>query len=140
LLHGDDKWLAENIRHAAVAEEAIVGGVSSREEEEELVAVNAWVRELGLKEGELAYDHADPVTGDQVAVFDLAWPNGLQEGLTEPVALLLNEGERTIALANAAGLRCFTSSEAFRRYVTEEVIGASPPDLIRSTAAASAGL
>lgn len=124
LLHGDHKWLAENARHATDAAVPIVGGISSLEEEQELKSVNAWIEELGFKAGEMSYDHADEQTGDQVAVFDLVWPNGLQEGLTEPVALLLNEGEETLALANAAGFRCFTSSDAFRTYVDREVMGA----------------
>ena len=46
----------------------------------------------GLPRGMLAYDFADAETGEQKAVFDLAWPNGIQEELSQPVAVLLNEG------------------------------------------------
>ena len=124
LLHGEEQWLTDNERHVPAAPAQILGGISSAEEEEELMAANAWVQELGFKEGQMNFDHADQETGEQVAVFDLVWPNGIQEGLSEPVALFLNEPETTLALANAAGLRCFTSTEAFRKYVHDELLSA----------------
>jgi hypothetical protein len=62
------------------------------------------------------------VSGEQRAVFDLAWPNGVQEELSQPVAVLLNETSDTIAIASQAGFRCFTATEEFRRYVYSEVL------------------
>ena len=62
-------------------------------------------------------------TGAQIAVFDLAWPSGLQEELSQPVAVLLNEDAATIAHASQAGYRCFTDTISFRRYVQQEIIG-----------------
>jgi len=56
-------------------------------------------------------------------VFDLAWPNGIQEELTQPVAVLLNEGAETLAIASQAGFRCFTAVDDFKRYVRAEVLG-----------------
>jgi hypothetical protein len=73
--------------------------------------------------GTLAYDFADPATGEQRAVFDLVWPAGIQEELTQPVAVLLNEEPATLALASAAGFRCFTSPADFRAYVEREILG-----------------
>jgi hypothetical protein len=52
-----------------------------------------------------------------------SWPNGIQEELSQPVAVLLNEGASTIALASQAGFRCFTDATVFRRYVEAEVMG-----------------
>jgi hypothetical protein len=46
----------------------------------------------------------------------------LQEGLTQPVAVLLNEGTETLALASSAGFRCFTSVAAFNDYITTEIL------------------
>jgi hypothetical protein len=69
----------------------------------------------------LAYDFADPHSGEQKAVFDLAWPNGVQEELSEPVAVLLNEEGGTIAIASQAGFRCFTTTDDFTRYVENEI-------------------
>ena len=61
-------------------------------------------------------------TGEQKAVFDLAWPNGIQAGLSQPAAVLLNESSDMIALASGAGYRCFTTPTDFRRYVEEEFL------------------
>lgn len=57
-------------------------------------------------------------------MFDLAWLQGIQEELTQPVAVLLNEEPEVIALAGAAGFRVFTSIEGFKAYVEREVVGA----------------
>ncbi|MEW6490268.1 MAG: hypothetical protein AB1578_20460 [Thermodesulfobacteriota bacterium] len=91
------------------------GGIGSVEEEQELEAVNDWMEARGLPPGTLLFDLADPETGEQKAVFDLAWPNGIQEGLSEPVAVLRNEESETIAIASQAGSRCFTAVAEFQR-------------------------
>jgi hypothetical protein len=36
--------------------------------------------------------------------------------------LVLNEEPATLAVASAAGFRCFTSPAAFRTYVTREIL------------------
>ncbi len=123
LLHGDTRWLSGPA--AAVAQQAseTVGGITSEEEEAELIGLNAWMGEQCLPLGTLAYDFADPATGEQQAVFDLAWPAGIQEELSQPVAVLLNEEPATLALASAAGFRCITSPADFRAYVEREILG-----------------
>ncbi len=121
LLHGDRSWLGKAAPAARVQAQTL-GAVDSADEEAELAAVNEWVVAHGLTAGEIAFDYADPDTGDQRAVFDLAWPSGVQEELSEPVALLLNEPADTIAVASAAGYRCFTSVGAFKEYVTENIL------------------
>jgi hypothetical protein len=100
----------------------VTGGITSEEEEEQLEAINDWMEEMGLSRGMLAYDFADAATGEQRAVFDLAWPSGIQEELSQPVAVLLNESADTIGIASQAGYRCFTSSEEFRRYVSNDIL------------------
>jgi hypothetical protein len=125
LLHGDTRWLAG----AAAAIPVVVtagGGITSEEEEQELEAANDWIEAQGLPRGIMAYDFADPDTGEQKAVFDLAWPNGIQEELSQPVAVLLNESIETIGIASQAGYRCFTSIEEFRRYVDSEILAGEP--------------
>lgn len=121
LLHGETRWLSA----APVFEvaSAVVGGISSQSEEAELEALNDWVESCRLPRGTLAYEYADPVSGQQIAVLDLAWPHGLQEELSQPVALLLNEESEVIALASQAGFRCFTDSESFRYYIERDVVG-----------------
>jgi len=121
LLHGDTRWL-EGPAPKVVETQIILGSISSEDEEEELDAVNDWVQEQGLPRGIISYEYADQQTGEQRAVFDLAWPKGIQEELSEPIVLLLNEPAETIAFANLAGFRCFTSSGDFKRYVKEEIL------------------
>ena len=121
LLHGDTRWLAGPTA-AVSATSTVTGGITSEEEEEQLEAINDWMEEMGLSRGILAYDFADAATGEQRAVFDLAWPSGIQEELSQPVAVLLNESADTIGIASQAGYRCFTSSEEFRRYVSNEIL------------------
>lgn len=121
LLHGDTRWLMGPTAPLPAAA-VVVGGISSEEEEEQLEQLNDWVEAQNLPRGEMSFDFADPVTGEQKAVFDLAWPNGIQEELSQPVALLLNESASTIAIASQAGFRCFTSVEEFQRYVNAEIL------------------
>jgi hypothetical protein len=126
LLHGDLRWL-DGPSVAAVASQETVPSVGSYgntsiEEEAELEGVNAWMRSQGLPAGELAYDFADATTGEQRAVFDLAWPQGIQEELSDPVVILLNETAEVVAIASQAGYRCFTSIGDFQRYVEKDIL------------------
>jgi hypothetical protein len=75
-----------------------------------------------LPRGVFAFDFADEVSGEQKAVFDLVWPNGIQEALSQPVAVLLNENTETLALASRAGFRCFTTAMGFQDYVQREIL------------------
>lgn len=121
LLHGEDHWLEGRPAHPSPAV-AVPGSIDSEEEEQELLAINEWVEKLELPHGEISYDLADPETGEQLAVLDLAWPNGLQEELSEPAAVLLNESAEMIAVASQAGFRCFTATPAFKHYVESEIL------------------
>lgn len=118
LLHGDERWLEGD---AIKVQPQYSAGIETDAEEQELQQVNAWVQAKGLAPGVLAFEYADPA-GMPRAVFDLAWPQGLQAELTQPVVLLLNEPMETIAIASGAGYRCFTSREAFQQYVLSEIL------------------
>jgi hypothetical protein len=99
-----------------------VASIEPEEEERRLFGINLWMRAQGLPAGqqylELTSDDGATILG----IIDLAWPDGIQEGLTQPVALLLNEEESMEQVVNAAGYRFFTSESAFMRYVTETFI------------------
>jgi hypothetical protein len=120
LLHGDNRWLTGPTA-VVYPDVAVRGGITSEEEEEQLEALNDWMESQNLARGLMAHDFAD-ATGKQVAVFDLAWPVGIQQELSQPVAVLLNEPADTISLANQAGFRCFTTTEDFRHYVNTEIL------------------
>ena len=120
LLHGESRWLAGPT--AALPSQApIPGGITSEEEEALLEETNDWMEQQGLPRGVLSYDFADADTGEQKAVFDIAWPNGIHEDLSQPVAILLNESAATMGVASQSGYRCFTDINDFRRYVETEI-------------------
>jgi hypothetical protein len=116
LLHDDTSWL-DGSRAAKITDRVLLGGIASEDEAKELEALNAWVAAQALAHGQMAYDFVDPETGEQRAIFDLVWPSGVQEELTEPVAVLLGESAELISMASSAGFRCFTSTTAFKSYV-----------------------
>jgi hypothetical protein len=126
LLHGDTRWLADSAVLAATQgvapEPAPVGAVSSESEEEELEDLNDWIEQQGLPRGELSHEVTDINTGAASVMIDLAWPNGLQEGLSEGVALLLNEEAEAVVRASQAGFRCFSSAADFKAYVENEIL------------------
>lgn len=98
------------------------GAVTDEDEEKTIIDCAEWVVSQGLPEGEIVYELVDHESGTLLAVFDLAWPDGLQEGLSQPVALLLDEGDDTIMAANRAGYRYFTSVDDFKAYVRQEIL------------------
>jgi hypothetical protein len=115
----------------SVAEEQVVTPVLERpavaisteddgeDEEEVLRQCNRWVADQGLPEGEMMYELADTESGEAVAILDLAWPNGLQEGLSQPVALLIDEPIEVEEAVNRAGFTFFTTIKSFRGYVRD---------------------
>jgi len=106
----------------------VPGQIESDDEEKLLRECNAIMARQGLAEGELLYEVADADSGEPLAVLDLAWPEGLQPGLTQPVAILINESAETVEAASAAGFRCFTEIESFLDYVAKEILSTTLED------------
>jgi hypothetical protein len=88
----------------------VVPGDVEREEEEIIREVNEWVAQQGLPQGDYMYELVDDATGTPLAVIDLAWPSGLQEGYSQPVALLIEEDQETEQLISRAGYLTFTDA------------------------------
>lgn len=101
--------------------EYVPGGIDDDEEEARLVRCNKWAVKQGLPEGQIEYELVDS-HGHQTAILDLAWPDGLQPGLTQPVCVLIDEGDDVEDAASLGGFRCFSSPWAFRKYVREEIL------------------
>ncbi|MBE0448304.1 MAG: DUF262 domain-containing protein [Actinobacteria bacterium] len=101
---------------------SVPGGVESEDEERIIREFNGWIVEQGLPEGEFMYELTDPFTGEPLAILDLAWPNGLQEGYSQPVALLIDEDKEIEEAANRAGYRYFTDIDSFRLYIEREIL------------------
>lgn len=116
LLH-EDTHVLDSSRPARQAHSVLLGGISSEEEYRELDELRRWVEAEGFAAGVLGYDLVDPETGEQRAILDLAWPDGVQAELSEPVAVLLDESAELISVASAAGFRCFTAVTGFRAYL-----------------------
>ena len=100
----------------------VPGMVETDEEEQLLRDCKEWVAEQGLSDGEISYELTDPDLGELLAILDIAWPKGLQEGLSQPVALLIGEGEEIEEIVNRLGYRYFTDVDAFREYVSTEIL------------------
>lgn len=86
-----------------------------------LESANSLALEHGLPAGEIAYDIVDKQTGELVTL-DLAWPDGLQIGYTQPVALLIDEYDEVRQMINDAGFRVFTTLASFQRYVERDIL------------------
>jgi len=105
---------------------AVPGGITSEAEAQLLRECNEWIVAQGLPAGDFSYELVNESTGDPIAIFDLAWPDGLQERLSDPVALLIDEGEETEQAANQARYRFFTDVESFRDYVKRDILALEP--------------
>ena len=92
--------------------------IASTDEENELRAIQEWVKTLGLPKGEFGYE----LEGSG-AIIDLAWQDGLPENTGRPVALLLNESAETYRTVSQAGYDCFTNFRSFKEYVDPEMAG-----------------
>ena len=114
--------IAEVTETPAVTPKQLPGGVESEEEEELLHACKDWVLDQELPEGQFMFELADEETGRPLAIFDLAWPEGLQAELSQPVAVLIDEGPEVHEFANAHGFRYFTSIDSFKQYVHREIL------------------
>ena len=102
--------------------EVVVEAGASDDEEYLVQQCNRWVVKQGLPPGEAMYELTDPENGEAVAILDLAWPNGLQEGFSQPVALLIDEPIEVEEEVNRAGYRFFTNLKEFRGYVKQEIL------------------
>jgi hypothetical protein len=108
----------------------VTGAIESEEEEQALKELNSWVTAQGLPEGELGYELLEYETTEVIALVDLAWPNGLQEGLSQPVAFMIGEEQETIQVVTLAGYRCFVDVVAFKGYIQREVLAMDEADSI----------
>lgn len=123
LLHGELYWLEGGAKPAArVSMSPVLGGITSEAEEIEVEALRDWMQTRALPPGDQSFEVVDSTTGRQLAILDLAWPKGVQEELSQPVALLLYESKETLELASRLGFRTFTDTQDFKDYVQREVL------------------
>ena len=129
LLHNETHWLDGT---SASAPKALVSAspnvADEASEGDEIANLNQWIADLDLPRGEIDFELADAATGAPVAVFDLAWPKGIQEELSQPVALLQRQNSDVLALANGAGYRYFTGTDELKNYVEKEILASKSAD------------
>ena len=107
-------------RQSAVSREA--SGPDLDDDEAAILAnANRFAIENGLPAGEMAYEIVTEYPDDPITL-DLAWPEGLQVGFSQPVALLIYEDDALLRAATDEGFRVFTDLVAFRRYVERNII------------------
>lgn len=106
----------------------VVSNAAQEAEDRILDEASAWLVEHGLPAGERNHELIDTDTGEVIATVDLAWPEGLQEGLSKKVALLIGESEDTLDTVRDEGFKCFTSWPSFRQYVEREVMAEGGED------------
>ncbi len=89
-----------------------------------IAELRSWLGAEGLDLGELNFELSGD-DGSQLAVFDVAWPTGLQSGLSEPIVLLIDEPDSVYRVAVEHGFLPFTDVGALRAYA-ESLVGEGP--------------
>lgn len=97
------------------------------EEEDALQTLISWSSAHGLPKPDLNVEIRDPKHETVLALVDLAWPKGLQENYSQPIALISEINETAAAMLNQAGYRFFTSVESLSAYL-EDSLESSPQD------------
>ena len=107
-----------DIRMPTVDTEVELSNVDPDDEEQILKAANSFAEQNGFSSGEFAYEIYIGDASEPSAVLDLAWPNGLQEGYSQPVTILMGENSEVFKAASDAGFKVFTTLQDFSRYVS----------------------
>lgn len=120
LLHGrlPESKMVEDITSRAIA---VAPKVAADEEEDLLLECALWVEKQGLPSAEIEYELCDE-DGNVLAVLDLAWPEGMQPGLSKPVALILDGDKEAEKILNQKGFLYFKTVEDLKKYVQAEII------------------
>ena len=113
--------LLDSLYQGNIGETTLIGFSSKKydnpkSEEEEIEEVSAWMTSVGLNEGTTNHELLGE-DGTVAAIIDLAWPQGIQKGLSEPIALLLNETAETQAIVSKHGYRYYTSVDELKEYI-----------------------
>lgn len=96
--------------------------IASEEEESVLQEAMQWMEAQGLPRGEYGFELVDG-DGNLLATLDLAWPRGIQEGMTRQAALLIDESEETRNIAEDQDYKCFTNLPDLQQHVQHKILG-----------------
>ena len=90
--------------------------------EDDIIEILLLADDLNIADPEPHCEISDDETGEVLAVADIAWPQGIQPGRTQPVALLLDADLKTNASLGELGYRFFTSKQKLVWHL-EELLG-----------------
>lgn len=118
--------LLDSLYSGSIAEASIQSFSSKqyteqKSEEEEIEEMQTWMASHGLNEGTTNHELLNDA-GDTIAIIDLAWPQGIQSGLSTPVALLLNESAETQAIVSGSGYRYYTSVSELKSFIEDNYL------------------
>lgn len=113
-------YSSEESGSIAIAETADAS-ISRTAEEEMILDLGIWMESKGFAPGEM-YHEINDADGENLAVFDLAWPEGIQEGLSQPIAVLIDEPDCVLEVANCEGYKFFTEIDEFISFVEREYL------------------
>lgn len=102
--------VAEIVRSPVVVED---------DDDDPLVELSDWCAELGLSRPEIAEPVVDQETGEPLVYPDAHWPEGMQQGMSEQVALLIESDNESEERLGELGYRFFTTTGSLRHYVEE---------------------
>lgn len=85
-------------------------------EDEDVREVQNWIAEQGFTPGTPNHELLS-ADGSANTIIDLAWPDGIQVGLSQPLALLTNPDAETQAAVSKAGYKFFVNVAEFKKYV-----------------------
>lgn len=83
----------------------------------ELDALDAWLEEQQLLPGVRDFMVTDPVSGEDVAPVDAAWPNGIAGGYTQPLAILLEPDRDERRALEASGYVILDDAESLKGWL-----------------------
>ncbi len=86
-------------------------------DEDTLRDLVGWCEARSIPQPQLHHEVSDTATGAVLAAVDAAWPQGVQEEYSEPVAFLLEPDEAMEQQLNAIGYRYFTDLDALHQYL-----------------------
>ncbi len=91
-------------------------------EKPEINELLAWLEEHHLPKPELDYELCEPDSTTVLTIVDAAWPKGIQESYSKPVALVLEGREDAAEWAGLLDYRVFTSLPILYSYIEREIL------------------
>ena len=83
----------------------------------ELDDLDGWLEEQQLLPGSRDFMVTDPATGEDVALVDAAWPNGIAGGYTQPLAIQLDSDRSERRALESSGYVIFDDIEAMKKWI-----------------------